>query len=80
MEICKALMDIYTLTQQEEEKMQMNKVFIVKVDDCNENDCGCSSESIDSIWLDKTKAEEQAKRRYRGYVSEYNISDAEKTF
>jgi len=73
-------MDIYTLTQQEEEKMQMNKVFIVMVDDCIENDCGCSSESIDTIWFDKTKAEKQAKRRYHGRVAEYDISDAKKTF
>ena len=49
------------------------KVYIVMVDDCNENDCGCYSESIDSVWFDEEKANKRAEERYNGRVSEQNV-------
>ena len=51
------------------------KLYVVMVDDCRENDCGCWSESIDSIWLDKVKAEKRAKDRYNGRVVEHRTED-----
>ena len=42
-------------------------------DDCNENDCGCYSESIDSIWFDKNKAEKVAETRYHAHVDEHEV-------
>lgn len=49
------------------------KVYIVMTDDCNENDCGCYIESIDSIWLDEEKAKKRAKEVFRGYVTSEEV-------
>jgi hypothetical protein len=47
-------------------------IYIVLTDDCNENDCGCFLESIESVWLDEKKATERANQLYnaRVYVCE----------
>ena len=45
------------------------------VDDCNEGDCNCRLESIDSIWFDEEKANEQAKKRYHGTVTEEEVRE-----
>lgn len=50
-------------------------VYIVMTDDCNENDCGCYSESIDSVWLNEEKAKEKAKSSYKGYVKKLETED-----
>uniref|UniRef100_A0A6M3K5K8 Uncharacterized protein n=1 Tax=viral metagenome TaxID=1070528 RepID=A0A6M3K5K8_9ZZZZ len=52
------------------------KVYVVMSDDCREGDCGWRLESIDSIWLDKEKAEGRAKKRYNGYVIDWEIEDS----
>ena len=52
------------------------KVHVVMTDDCRENDCGCWSESIDSIWLDEKKAEGRAEKRYNGHVIDWEIVDS----
>ncbi len=52
------------------------KVYVVMVDDCRENDCGCWSDSIDSIWLDEKKAKKRAEERYLGNVVNWEIEDS----
>jgi hypothetical protein len=51
------------------------KVYIVLSDDCNENDCGCFSESIESVWLDEKKANKRAKELYNGRVSDHEVRE-----
>ena len=58
-------------------KTKKTKVHVVMTDDCRENDCGCWSESIDSIWLDEKKAEGRAEKRYNGHVIDWEIVDSE---
>jgi hypothetical protein len=47
------------------------EIFIVFADDCNENDCGCWLESIDSVWLKRSAADERLKQVYHGRVDTY---------
>ena len=49
------------------------KVWIVFTDDVNENDCGCYSESIDSIWTTEEAANKIAAKRYHADVREYDV-------
>lgn len=51
------------------------KVYVVLSADCNEADCGCYLESIDSIWLSKDKAISRAEERYNGRVVRYTIEN-----
>lgn len=60
-------------TKEKEVKM---KVYLVFTDDCNEEDCGCYIESVDSVYLSKEEAEKKAKEVYRGEVREYNVEDS----
>ena len=51
------------------------KVYLVYADDCNENDCGCWSESVDSIWFDEEAAKKQAGKVYHGRVDPQEVSE-----
>jgi len=51
------------------------KIYIVKSDDCNENDCGCYTESIDSIYLTLVEAVARANKLYHGSVAEYEVEN-----
>lgn len=48
-------------------------VYIVLSEDCNEKDCNCESESIDSVWLDEENAKKQVEKRWRARVSKQKI-------
>ena len=44
------------------------KVFIVMTDDCNENDCGCYIESVDSVHATEKSAILRCSQVYRGRI------------
>ena len=44
------------------------KVYLVFSDDCNEADCGCFIESVDSVWLNEADANKRCKEVYHGRV------------
>ncbi len=49
------------------------KVYIVLTDACPE--CGCWSESIDSIWANEKDAKKRAKEKYNGKFRCYEVKD-----
>lgn len=49
------------------------KVYIVMEDDCRENECGCWSESIRSVWMDERLAKADASMGYNCRVVDYDI-------
>jgi len=51
------------------------KVYLVIEDYCNERDCDCVLEGVDSVWLDKEKANARAQWVYRGRVDERTVSE-----
>jgi hypothetical protein len=51
------------------------RIHIVMSDDCNEEDCGCVLESIDSVFLDETKAHRRAKELFVGRVVSMTTED-----
>lgn len=51
------------------------KVFLVIEDYCNEEDCGCKLEGVESVWLDKEKASARSKLVYQGRVEEIKVSE-----
>ena len=45
------------------------RIYIVYADSCNEDDCGCYIEHVDSLWLKEEDAEKRRKEVYNGRVS-----------
>ncbi len=59
--------------------MKEKFVFIVISDDCNEGECDCTLESIDSVWFNEDKANDRAKEVYHGHVQKEVIKDSQFT-
>lgn len=51
------------------------KVYIVFQDNCNEGDCDCLLESLDSVWEDEKKAKTRAAQTYNGRVECQEVKD-----
>lgn len=49
-------------------KGEVTYVYIVMADDCNEGDCQCTLESVDSVWFNKGAANTRAGQVYHGRV------------
>ena len=57
--------------------MKRKTVFIVLTDDPTKRECDCCRESVNSVWLDKKRAEEKAKTVYLVRVISMEIEDSQ---